>query len=67
MKTGKLDSKLLEEMVFKHFKYKRPEVITGPSIGEDCALVDFGEYDCVFWIPRTACCAPMPKRSTSAW
>ena len=47
MKTGKLDSKLLEEMVFKHFKYKRPEVITGPSIGEDCALVDFGEYDCV--------------------
>ena len=47
MKTGKLDSKLLEEMVFKHLKYKRPEVITGPGIGEDCALVDFGEYDCV--------------------
>ena len=47
MKTGKLDSGLLEEMVFKHFKYRRPEVITGPGIGEDCAVVDFGEYDCV--------------------
>lgn len=47
MKTGKLDSKLLEEMVFRHFKFKRPEVITGPGIGEDCALVDFGRYECV--------------------
>ncbi|GAB1475630.1 AIR synthase family protein [Bacillota bacterium] len=47
MKTGKLDSKLLEEMVFKHLTFKRPEVITGPGVGEDCALVDFGDYDCV--------------------
>ena len=31
MKTGKLDSGLLEEMVFKHFKYRRPEVITDPE------------------------------------
>lgn len=28
MKTGKLDSRLLEEIVFKHLKFKRPEVIT---------------------------------------
>ncbi len=47
MKTGKLESGLLEEMVLKHFKHRRPEVITGPGIGEDCAVVDFGEYDCV--------------------
>lgn len=47
MKTGKLDSKLLEEIVFKHIKYKRPEVTTRPGIGEDCAVVDFGEYDCI--------------------
>lgn len=47
MKTGKLDSKLLEEIVFQHIKYKRPEVLTRPGIGEDCAVVDFGEYDCV--------------------
>lgn len=47
MKTGKLDSKLLEEIVFRHLTFKRPEVITRPGIGEDCAVVDFGEYECV--------------------
>ena len=47
LKTGKLDSKLLEEIVFKNIKYKRPEVITRPGIGEDCAVVDFGSYECV--------------------
>lgn len=47
LKTGKLDSKLLEKIVFKNIKYKRPEVITRPGIGEDCAVVDFGSYECV--------------------
>lgn len=47
MKTGKLDSKLLEEIVFKHLSHKRPEVITRAGIGEDCAVIDFGDYDCV--------------------
>lgn len=47
MKIGKLDSKLLEEIVFNNIKFKRPEVVTRPGIGEDCAVVDFGDYDCV--------------------
>ncbi len=47
MKTGKLDSALLEELVFKHLKFRREEVTTRPGIGEDCAVVDFGDYDCV--------------------
>lgn len=47
LKTGKLDSRLLEEIVFKNIKYKRPEVITRPGIGEDCAVVDFGSYECI--------------------
>ncbi|HZK02407.1 MAG TPA: AIR synthase family protein [Anaerovoracaceae bacterium] len=47
MKVGKLDSRLLEEIVFKHLKYRRPEVMTRAGIGEDCAVVDFGEYECV--------------------
>ena len=47
LKTGKLDSKLLEEIVFKNITLKRPEVITRPGIGEDCAVVDFGDYECV--------------------
>ena len=47
LKTGKLDSKLLEDIVFKNIKFRRPEVLTRPGIGEDCAVVDFGEYECV--------------------
>ncbi|HHU17455.1 MAG: AIR synthase family protein [Anaerovoracaceae bacterium] len=47
LKSGKLDSRLLEEIVFKNIKFKRPEVITRPGIGEDCAVVDFGSYECV--------------------
>ncbi len=47
MKTGKLDSKLLEDIVFRHLSHKRPEVLTRAGIGEDCAVIDFGNYDCV--------------------
>jgi len=47
LKTGKLDNRLLEEIVFKNIRYKRPEVITRPGVGEDCAVVDFGSYECV--------------------
>lgn len=47
MKIGKLDSRLLEEIVFRHLDQKRPEVMTRPGIGEDCAVVDFGDYECV--------------------
>lgn len=43
MITGKLPNDLLEEMVFKYIKHKRKEVLTGASVGEDNALVDFGE------------------------
>ena len=47
LKTGKLDSDLLEQIVFHNITYKRPEVLTRPGIGEDCAVVDYGEYECV--------------------
>ncbi|MCI2061843.1 MAG: AIR synthase family protein [Eubacteriaceae bacterium] len=47
LKVGKLDSDLLKEIVFDKITYKRPEVITRPGIGEDCAVVDFGDYECV--------------------
>lgn len=47
MQIGKLDSKLLQDIVFRHLTFRRPEVLTRPGIGEDCAVVDFGEYDCV--------------------
>lgn len=62
LKTGKLDSRLLEEIVFKNIKYKRPEVITRPGIGEDCAVVDFGAYECVMSTdPITAAASEIGK------
>lgn len=47
LKAGKLDSELLEKIVLKKITYKSPEVMVRPGIGEDCAVVDFGEYECV--------------------
>jgi hydrogenase expression/formation protein HypE len=47
MKIGKLENKVLQEIVFKNIKYKRPEVKERSGIGKDCAVIDFGDYDCV--------------------
>jgi hydrogenase expression/formation protein HypE len=47
LKTGKLNNKLLKDIVFRHIRHRRPEVLTRPGIGEDCAVVDFGPYECV--------------------
>ena len=47
MKSGKLDSDLLKKIVFEHITYQRPEVLVRPGIGEDCAVMDFGDYECV--------------------
>lgn len=44
---GKLDSELLKEIVFEKLDYRRDEVLTRPGIGEDCAVIDYGEYECV--------------------
>ncbi len=44
MKVGKLSSKLLHKIIFDNIKLQRQEVLVRPSIGEDCAVVDFGEY-----------------------
>lgn len=47
MKIGKLENHVLQEIVFKNIKYKRPEVKERSGIGKDCAVIDFGAYDCV--------------------
>jgi len=44
VKVGKLDSELLQKIIFSNIKLHREEVIVRPGIGEDCAVVDFGEY-----------------------
>ena len=45
--VGKLDTDLLKETVFKHIVHQRPEVLVRPGVGEDCATIDFGKYECV--------------------
>ena len=47
MKIGKLENHVLEKLVFNNIKYRRPEVKERSGIGKDCAVVDFGEYECV--------------------
>lgn len=48
LEIGKMDSDLLKQIVFGKITYKRPEVLVRPGIGEDCAVVNFGEeYNCV--------------------
>lgn len=44
---GKLDTELLREIVFKHIHHKRKEVLVRPGVGEDCATLDFEQYECV--------------------
>ena len=47
MQVGKLDSELLRRIVFNNITYHRDEVTIRPGIGEDCAVIDFGEYACI--------------------
>lgn len=43
MVTGKLSNALLEDIVFKYIRHRREDVITGAAVGEDNAIVDFGD------------------------
>lgn len=47
LKVGKLDSEVLQRIVIDKINYKRPEVKTRAGVGEDCAVIDYGEYECV--------------------
>ena len=47
LKAGKLDSDLLKKEVIDRISLKRPEVLVRAGVGEDCAVIDFGEYECV--------------------
>ena len=47
LKIGKLDSEVLQRIVIDKINYKRPEVKTRAGVGEDCAVIDYGAYECV--------------------
>lgn len=43
MRIGKLENSELESLILSKFKRIRPESLTMPRVGEDCAALDFGE------------------------
>ena len=47
MKIGKLPNDVLEEIVFENIDKKRKEVLVGAELGEDNAIIDFGEDVCI--------------------
>lgn len=47
MKAGKLPGELLERMVLSAIKFKREDVLVHAGLGEDCAVIDFGEEVCL--------------------
>lgn len=47
MEIGKVPNSILKDIVLDKLKNNRSEVLVRPGIGEDCCVVDFGEYSCV--------------------
>lgn len=48
MKEGKLDSYDLNKIIFNNKTIKREEVKVRNNVGEDCTVIDFGEYEGIF-------------------
>lgn len=47
MKTGKLSSEGLQEIIIDQIKPINDDVLIRPGIGEDCTAIDFGDHACV--------------------
>jgi hydrogenase maturation factor len=47
METGKLSPADLERIVFPYLGVRRPEVLVRAAVGEDSAIIDFGDWVCV--------------------
>lgn len=44
---GKIENDLLKKIVFDKITYRHEDVKVRSKIGEDCAVVGFGDYDCI--------------------
>ncbi|HHY09949.1 MAG TPA: AIR synthase, partial [Firmicutes bacterium] len=47
MKIGKVSGKLLERMVLDTIRFKREDVLVHAGLGEDSAVIDFGDEVCL--------------------
>lgn len=48
MKEGKLDFEDLRNIILNNKTIKRKEVKIRNDVGEDCSIIDFGEYEGIF-------------------
>jgi len=47
MKVGKVPPEVLQQFVFNNLGVRRNDVLVHSALGEDCSVIDFGEYVCV--------------------
>lgn len=47
MEIGKVPNDILKSIILGKLISSRSEILVRPGIGEDCCVVDFGEYSCV--------------------
>lgn len=47
MRVGKLPPELLQELVLSHISVERDDVLVHAGLGEDCAVIDFGDEVCI--------------------
>lgn len=47
MNIGKIPNDVLKSLILGKIKNKRDEILVRPGIGEDCSIIDFGNYACV--------------------
>ncbi len=47
METGKLSPADLQRIIFPHLGLRRPDVLVRAAVGEDSAIIDFGDWVCV--------------------
>jgi len=47
METGKLSPTDLQRIIFPHLGVRRPDVLVRAAVGEDSAIIDFGDWVCV--------------------
>ena len=48
MKEGKLNFDDLRKIIINSRKIKRDEVLVRNDVGEDCSVIDFGDYEAMF-------------------
>jgi hydrogenase expression/formation protein HypE len=47
LKIGKLSGEMLEQLVLSTIEFRREDVLVHAGLGEDCAVIDFGDEVCL--------------------